>query len=129
MLARWGIRLGTSLVAIAAGIIISMAVLSDFSANATAVVEATLLFWLIHLVIQFIALKIFIKEPSIALAGLLALASTIVALVLVNLIVSDVTIRGATTYLIAALIIWITTAAGDMVARRMILDRRADRRA
>jgi len=94
MLLRWGIRVGTSLAGIAVGIIVSSAVLSDFSINATAVVEAVLIFWLVHLVVQLFALKVLVHEPSIALAGLLALASTIVALIIVNAIVSGLGIHG-----------------------------------
>ena len=126
MLARWGIRLVTSLVGIAAGIVISMALLSGFSANATAVVWATLVFWVVHFFVLLIALRIFVKEgnPSIALAGLLALASTIISLIIVNLIVSDMTIKGVDTYVFATLIIWLTTAIGDVVGGRMIRERR-----
>lgn len=91
MLVRWGIRVGTSLVGIAVGILVSSAVLSKFSIDATAVVEATLIFWAVHLVVQLLALRVLVHEPSIALAGLLALASTIVALIIVNAIVSGLT--------------------------------------
>ena len=95
MLARLGIRLGTSLIGIAAGILISGAVLSRFSVNATAIVETTIVFWLVHLATQFMALKVLVRQPSIALAGLLALASTIVALIIVNVIVSGLTITAS----------------------------------
>jgi hypothetical protein len=128
MLARWGIRIGTSLVAIALGILISSAVLSKFSLNATAVVEATLLFWVIHIGVQVLALRVLVRQPSIALAGLLALASTVVSLIIVNAIVSGLTIHGLQTYVVATLIIWITTSIGDIVARQMLKTRRAARR-
>lgn len=124
MLARWGIRIGTSLAGIVVGLLLCTAALSEFSVNATALVEATLLFWITHLAVQFMALRILIREPSIALAGLLALASTIVALVIVELVVSGLNIHGASTYVFATLIIWFTTAIADMVGRRMILARR-----
>jgi hypothetical protein len=125
VLARWGIRLGTSLVGIAVGILLSGAVLSKFSISATGVVEASLLFWLIHIVVQLFALRVLVREPSIALAGLLALASTIVSLILVNIIVSGLTIKGLQTYVAATLIIWLTTSLADMAGRRMIRARRA----
>lgn len=126
MLARWGIRLVTSLVAIAAGIVISKVILDGFSANVSAVAWATLVFWIVHFLLLLIALRIFVKEgdPSIAMAGLLALASTIVSLVVVNLIVSGMSIKGLDTYVFAALIIWLTTAIGDVVGSRMIRARR-----
>jgi len=124
MLVRWGIRVGTSLAGIAVGILVSSAVLSKFSIDATAVVEAILIFWLVHLVVQLLALKVLVHEPSIALAGLLALASTIVALIIVNAIVSGLTIHGFQTYLFATLIIWVATSISDTIGRRMIKARR-----
>ena len=124
MVARMGIRLLASLVGIAAGLILSVALLSDFSATSKAIVVATIVFWIVHLIVNFIALKMLIRNPSIAMAGLLALASTIVSLIIVNLIVSDLEIRGITTYVLATLIIWITTAAADMVRTSKIRDRR-----
>ena len=128
MLARWGIRLGTSLAGIAVGILLSSAVLSKFSVNATAVVEATLVFWIVHIVVQVLALRVLVRQPSIALAGLLALASTIISLIIVNAIVSGLTITGAQTYVLATLIVWLTTAISDAVGRRMIRTRRQERR-
>jgi hypothetical protein len=127
MLARWGIRIGTSLAGIALGVLLSSAVLAKFSVNATAVLEATVLFWVIHIGVQVLALRVLVRQPSIALAGLLALASTIVSLIIVNAIVSGLTIRGAQTYVLATLIIWLTTSLGDIVARQLI-KRRSPRR-
>jgi hypothetical protein len=127
MLVRWGIRLGTSLIGIAVGLILSGAVLSRFSIDAAAVVQATLLFWVVHLLVQVLALKVLVREPSVALAGLLALASTIVALIIVSALVSGLTIHRIQTYVLATVIIWITTSAGDLIGRRMIRARRKER--
>jgi hypothetical protein len=120
MLARWGIRIGTSLAGIALGILLSSAALTKFSVNATAVIEASLLFWLIHIAVQVLALRVLVRQPSIALAGLLALASTVISLIIVTAIVSGLTIHGLQTYVLATLIIWVTTSLSDIVARRMI---------
>ena len=124
MLARWGIRLAASLIGIALGIIVSAAVLSGFSTTTTGVVEATIVFWIVHLIVNFLALRVLIRQPSVALAGLLALASTIIALIIVNVIVSDITIQGTRTYIGATLIIWIATALADMIGGRKIRERR-----
>jgi hypothetical protein len=129
VLARLAIRLGTSLVGIAGGIIVSSAVLSRFSINAAAIVEATLVFWFVHLATQFMALKVLVHQPSIALAGLLAIASTIVALIIVNVIVSGLSIHGLNTYVFATLIIWVMTSISDIAARQMIRARRDERAA
>ncbi len=129
MLIRLGIRFGASLVGIAVGLLLSGALLSKFSIDATAVVEATLIFWLVHLGVSFVALRVLVREPSIALAGLLALASTIVSLIIVNAIVSGLYINGLQTYLLATVIIWAATAISDTIGRRMVRARRAERRA
>src|SRR5438128_1361836 len=128
MLRRWGIRIGTSLVAIAGALLICSAVLSDFSLNAGGLLEATLLFWVVHIAVSFVALRVLIRQPSVAMAGLLALLSTVVALVIVALIVPGLNVHGAGTFVVATLIIWIATAAGDVVARSLIRDRREARR-
>lgn len=126
MLTRWGIRLGSSLIGIAAGLLISSAALTRFSIDVTALLEATLIFWLVHFVVQVLALRALVRQPSIALAGLLALASTIVSLVIVDVIVSGLTIHGAQTYVLATLIIWITTATSSTIGAREIRARRRD---
>jgi hypothetical protein len=128
VLRRWGIRLATSLVAIAAGLLLCSAALSDFSVNAEGLLEATLLFWVVHIVVQFLALRVLIRQPSVAMAGLLALASTIIALVIVALIVPGLNVHGAGTLIAATIIIWVATVIGDFVARSMIRERRDARR-
>ncbi len=126
MLVRLGIRAATSLAGIAIGLVLSSAVLDKFSLNATAIIEATLVFWVIHLVVGFVALKVLVREPSLALAGLLALGSTIVSLIIVNAIVSGLYISGLQTYVLATAIVWLATAISDTVGRRMIRARRRE---
>lgn len=128
MLVRFGIRVAASLVGVAVGLIVSTVVLSKFSISAAGFIEATLLFWVIHIVVQFMALRVLIRQPSIALAGLLALGSTIVALVIVNFVASGLTIHGASTYVFATLLIWACTAISDSIGRRMVRERRHERR-
>jgi hypothetical protein len=128
MLRRLGIRFAASLLGAAVGMLVSVAVLNDVSLDGTAVVEATLVFWLAHVVIQLVALRVLIRQPSVALAGLLALASTVLALVIANAVVSGFYIHGLQTYVFMALILWATTAASDMMGRRLVRDRRRDRR-
>jgi hypothetical protein len=81
----------------------------------------------IHVAVAFVALRVLVREPSLALAGLLALGSTIVSLIIVNVIVSGLYISGLQTYVLATAIVWLTTAVSDTIGRRMIRARRADR--
>ena len=127
MLVRWTIRLLSSLIGIAAGLIISDATLSNFHISVEGVVVATLGVWVVHIVVSFLALRVLIRQPSIAMAGLLAVASTIISLVIVSFIVSSMKVTGFSTYVLATLIIWATTAIGDIVGQRMIRARRIDR--
>jgi hypothetical protein len=125
-----GIRFVSSLIGIAVGLLLSSALLSKFSINATGVVEATLIFWAVHLGVQVLALRVLVRQPSIALAGLLALASTVVSLIIVNAIVSGLTIHGIQTYVFATLIVWAATAVSDAVGGRMVREeRQGDRQA
>jgi hypothetical protein len=124
MLARWGIRIASSLIGIAVGIVLSTAIFDGFSSSTTGLVEATIVFWIVFLIVNFLALRVLIRQPSVGLAGLLALGSTIVSLIIVNVIVSDISIRGVSTYLGATVVIWISTVVADSIGRRMIRDRR-----
>ena len=124
MLARWGIRVASSLIGIAVGIVLSTAIFDGFSSTTTGLVEATIVFWIVFLIVNFLALRVLIRQPSVGLAGLLALGSTIVSLIIVNLIVSDISIHGVSAYLGATIVIWIATVVADSVGRRMIRDRR-----
>ncbi|HUH79695.1 MAG TPA: hypothetical protein VLZ06_00080 [Solirubrobacteraceae bacterium] len=128
MIHRWGIRLGFSLAGIAIGLLLCKVLLNSFSISATALVEATLLFWIIHIVVQFIALKVLIRQPSVALAGLLALASTVISLLIVNAVVSGMHIGGPSTYIPATLIIWACIAVADFASTRRVREDRVERR-
>src|SRR5262245_31671248 len=125
MLRRLGIRFLSSLIGIAIGLLLSDAALSKFSIDATGLIEATLIFWAVHLGVSVLAVRLLVRnKPSIAIAGLLALASTIVSLIIVNAIVSGLTIHGIQTYVFATLIVWLATAVSDTIGRRMVRERR-----
>ena len=128
MLARFGIRILAALGGIFVGIVLAVALLSGVSADATAIVEAVIVFWIVHIVVTFLALRIFVRDPSASLAMLLALASTIVSLIIVNIFVSGISVDGASNYLLAGIIIWICTAIADVIGQRMIRERRRHRR-
>jgi hypothetical protein len=128
MLVRWGIRLLSSLIGIGVGIAIAAIALGDFDLSFTGLVEATILFWIVHLIVSFLALRILVRQPSVAMVGLLALGATVVSLIIVSIIVGGVKIHGPLTYIVAAIIIWITTAIGDFIGQRMIRERRQERR-
>lgn len=124
MLTRWGIRLGSSLAGIAAGLLLSSVLLANVSMGIFALVEATLIFFCVNFVVQIMALRVLVRQPSVALAGLLAMAATVVALFIVNLIVSDLHFGGVGSYVGAALLVWLGMAAGDAFGDRKLRERR-----
>lgn len=128
MLRRLAIQLLAGLVGVAVGLLVCDAALEDLSISAAGLLEATLVFWVAHIVVQFLALKVLVRQPSIALAGLLALASTIIALFIAVAVVPGLSVHGGQTYVWATLIIWATTAAADILARRAIRDKRFEER-
>lgn len=128
MLKRIAIQLLAGLVGVAAGLLVCDVALERLSISAAGLLEATLVFWVAHIVVQFIALKVLIRQPSIALAGMLALASTIIALFIAVAVVSGLSVHGAQTYVWATLIIWATTAIADVFARKTIRDERFEKR-
>ena len=128
MFRRWAIRIGMALAGIAVGVVLSSIFLVGFHVDATAIIVTILVFWIIHLIVSVIAIRVLVQQPSVALAGLLAIGSTVVSLIIVNLIVSGLHISGLSTYLFATLIIWGSIAISDVMARRMIRDQRQERR-
>jgi hypothetical protein len=125
---RWAIRIGMTLAGVAVGVVLSSVFLTGFHVDATSIIVTILIFWLVNLLVQLLALRVLVRQPSVALAGLLAIASTVVSLFIVNVLVSGLHISGISTYLFATLIIWGATAISDAIGRRMIRNRRAERR-
>jgi len=121
---RLGIRLGASRAGVAIGILVADALLTDFSASVTAIIETTIVFWLVNLAVSFMAIKVLVRNPSVAVAGLLALTATILSLIIVNILVSGLHIHGTTTYVFATLIIWVTSAVATMVGGRKAREQR-----
>jgi hypothetical protein len=124
MFARLGVRLVASLAGVAVGILLADVLLTGFSAGAGAIIETTIVFWVVNLAVSFLALKVLVRNPSVPVAGLLALASTILSLVIVNVLVSGLKLSGTTTYVFATLIIWITSAISVMVGGRKAREQR-----
>ncbi|HEV8155372.1 MAG TPA: hypothetical protein VGP67_07545 [Gaiellales bacterium] len=117
-------RVFSSLIGIAVGLIVSAAVLSDFSVTLTAWVVATGVFWVVHIVADLLALKVFFRDPSFLMLLVVSLGATVVSLIVVELFVSGLSISGAVTYVVAALIIWACTSVSLAAGRHRLRERR-----
>jgi hypothetical protein len=125
---RLGIRVLSSLAGIAVGLVLSAAFLSGFKISFGALVVSSLVFWAAHLLVSFFLLRILVRQPSIALAGLLALASTVVSLVITSVFVNGLTVHGVQAYVVSTVVIWLCTVGADFLGRRRIRELRRDRR-
>lgn len=119
-------RVFSSLIGIAVGLIVSAAVLSKFSVTLTALVVATAVFWVVHIVAELLALRVFFRNPSFVMLLVVSLGATIISLIIVELFVSGLSIRGAVTYVEAAVIIWACTSISLAAGRHRLRERRRD---
>jgi hypothetical protein len=127
MLTRWGIRLGSSLAGIAGGLLLGSIILSGMSISFGALIAATVIFFGVNFVVQILALRTLVRQPSVAMAGLLAMAATVVSLILVSLIVDGLKIHGIGTYVGAALLVWVGMATADVLAGRKLTELRTEK--
>jgi hypothetical protein len=121
---RLRMRVFSSLIGIFVGLIVSAAVLSRFSVTLTALVVATLVFWVVHIVAELLALRVFFRDPSFLMLLVVSLGATVVSLIVVELFVSGLSIHGAGTYVEAALIIWACTSVSLAAGRHRLRERR-----
>jgi len=117
-------RVFSSLIGIFVGLIVSAAALSHFSVTLTALVVATGVFWVVHIVADLLALKVFFRDPSFLMLLVVSLGATVVSLIVVELFVSGLSISGAVTYVEAALIIWACTSVSLPAGRHRLRERR-----
>ncbi len=98
------------IVGIAAGLLVSDAVMNGLSAGAVGIVVATVVIWIIHGVLAiWVAAPVLLHRNSKILAWLIDLAAIAVSLIVANVALKDLTIAGANTYAFATLIIFTTS--------------------
>lgn len=89
-----------------AGLLIATALLTDFSMDAQAFIVATLLFTVVEVVAGPLILKIALTNAPMIVGGI-ALVTTLVGLVITNIIVGGMSISGFGTWAVATLIVWL----------------------
>jgi hypothetical protein len=105
---RFLVRTGVMLLANALGLWVASLVLDDMSIDATAFITAVIIFTIaLALMTPFMA-NIFRRNESAALGGV-ALIATLIALIITDLISDGFTIDGTTTWILAAVIVWVAS--------------------
>src|SRR6478735_2172746 len=102
------INLGLSLLGNALGLLVANWVLDDMSMTWEAWLIAVLIFTGAMIILQPLILKMSLRYGT-ALGGSSALISTFFALLITTLITNDLNIDGATTWLLATVIVWLVS--------------------
>lgn len=112
---RFIVNAAVYMAAAAIGLIVADAVLADFSVTYPAgVIVAALLFGLIQALITPLFEKITTRNASV-LTGGVGLFSALVALIATAAISDDVAVTGFTTWLLAALVIWLSSMIASFI--------------
>ena len=105
---RFLVRAAIFLVSTAIGLLVAKLVLDDMSIDATAFLVVVVIVAVLQAVIApFIAKTTARNAP--ALLGAAGLISTFIALVVANVVVEGLTIKGLSTWILATLIVWLVT--------------------
>jgi putative membrane protein len=116
----------------AVGLVLASLILSGFSINGAAFVVALLIFTAVEVVMGPLIAKIALKNVPSLLGGI-ALVTTFVGLLVTDIVSSGLSISGATTWILATLIVWLgALIAGILLPlvlfRKVMRDARDDRR-
>ncbi|MFM8304134.1 MAG: hypothetical protein ACKOA9_07555 [Actinomycetota bacterium] len=119
MLMRLLTRIASGIVGIVTGLIVADALLTDVSFTPVGLVEAALVYWVIHIVVTIVAFRALVREPSITRLLVLPLVVSVASLAISTHFVSGMQIEGGSTYIWTALIVWICTAVAHLGGHRI----------
>jgi putative membrane protein len=108
------LRLVLALLGNALGLWIASLVLDDMSISGAAFVVAVVIFTVLTAVLQPLVTKMAMQNAP-ALQGSSALVTTLVALVITDLISDGLSISGLTTWILATIIVWLATMLASVL--------------
>ncbi len=107
-------QVSISLMANAVGLIAASVLLDGFSLDGVSFVVATVIFTLATLILGPLVLKIALTSATFLVGGI-ALVTTLVGLVVTNLLSDGISISGLSTWILATLIIWVFSIIANLV--------------
>lgn len=105
------IRIAVSLASATLGLLLSTWLLKDFQVHAGGFVMAVVVLTIAQSILAPIVTGL-TKRFAAAMLGGVGILSTLLALLLANLVPNGITVTSATTWVLAALIVWACTALG-----------------
>ena len=118
-------RLVLALAGNAIGLWLAALLLDDMEIDGAAFVVAVLIFSVLFAVLEPLIQKQALKNAE-ALQGSSALITTLVALILTNLISDGLSISGLGTWILATVIVWLGTIIAGVLLARFVLKQVAD---
>lgn len=118
----WMIRAGLALVGNALGLWLAAVLLDGMTVSGFAFLVAVALFTVLLVVLSPVASRTATKYAD-SVRGLSALVATAVALLLTALITDGLAIDGIGTWIVAAVIVWLSTLIIGVVLTRLVADR------
>ncbi len=107
-------RLVLNILANAVGLIAASVLLDGFSINGTAFVVAVAIFSITTTVLGPLIIKIALTNAPFLVGGI-ALVTTLVGLIVTNLVSDGISISGLNTWIIATLVVWIFAIIGNLL--------------
>jgi putative membrane protein len=124
---RFLIGVGISLLANALGLLAAAYLLDDFELTATGFVVAVVLFTVVYALAQpFLTQMAMSKVP--ALRGGVALIATLVGLIITAAITDGLSISGLSTWVLAALIVWVVSLIGALLLPLVLVKKTVEER-
>ncbi len=115
------------LLANALGLLVAAWVLPDMDVSGTAFVIAVVIFTVVYALMQpFLTQMAVSKVP--ALRGGVALIATLVGLIVTGLVSDGLQIDGVTTWVLAALIVWIVSLIGTLLLPLVLVKKTVEER-
>lgn len=124
---RMLITIAIRLAANAVGLIVAAALLDDMELNGAGFVIAVVIFTIAEVILQPLVMKIAMKNAQ-ALMGGTALVTTLISLILTDLISDGLSISGFVTWLLATLIVWLATLLAGWLLPAIFLKKAVDER-
>ncbi len=116
-----------SLLANALGLIVAASLLDDMELTASGFVIAVVVFTIVYALAQpFLTQIAMTKVP--ALRGGVALIATLVALIITAWVSDGLSISGASTWVLAALIVWVISLLGALLLPLVLIKNAAEER-
>jgi hypothetical protein len=104
----------------AIGLVVAAVVLEDMALSGTAFVIAAAIFTVASIVLQPLIVKIAMKNAT-ALMGSTALVTTFVGLVVTTVLSDGLSITGATTWVLATIIVWVAALVAGILLPAVFL--------